>query len=184
MLIHGLSPALRKGPLHASNPRWSRSMGRATIIGTDMQSHAPAVPDLGIRLVNVPAVADAALAPMAEFLGQRRGELSAPVTHGLVAEHHAPDHEHFGQVAQAPKHHEGDAVGRVLRPVQRRARALVELLAAFAAPEPAIPPGRCVHAARQPIPSRVLCTASTPPHYGDWFMARSPFAGKGRGCEC
>src|SRR5215210_1250340 len=60
------------------------------------------------------------------------------------AEHDATHGEHLRQIAQAqlvaqtPEHHEGDDVGRVLRPVQHAAAALVELLAARAAAEPAI----------------------------------------------
>jgi hypothetical protein len=61
-----------------------------------------------------------------------------------MAEHQAAQGEHLDQIAQAqfvaqtPKHHEGDDVGGVFGPVQRRARALVELLAAGAAAEPAV----------------------------------------------
>src|SRR5215204_1818080 len=61
-----------------------------------------------------------------------------------MAEHDATHGEHLGQVAQAqfvaqaPEHHERDDVGRILRPVQQSVGALVELLAARTAAEPAI----------------------------------------------
>src|SRR5580692_3044419 len=61
-----------------------------------------------------------------------------------MAEHDAADQEHLRQiaqgklVAQAPKHHEGDDVAGVLRPVQRAITPLVELLAASATAEPAV----------------------------------------------
>jgi hypothetical protein len=61
-----------------------------------------------------------------------------------VAEHHAADGEHLGQVAQAqlvakpPEHHERDDIGGVLRAVQHRAGALVELLAASSAAEASV----------------------------------------------
>src|SRR4051794_19388016 len=53
-----------------------------------------------------------------------------------MAEYDTAQGEHLGQVAQAqlvaqaPEHHERDDVGRILRPVQQRAGAFVELLAA------------------------------------------------------
>ncbi len=49
-----------------------------------------------------------------------------------------PSAEQGQAVAQPPQHHEGDDVARVLRPVQLAATALVELLAAIPAAEPAI----------------------------------------------
>src|SRR5437764_1211850 len=55
---------------------------------------------------------------------------------GLMAEYDTAHGEHLGQVAQAqlvaqaPEHHERDDVGRILRPIQHRAGAFVELLAA------------------------------------------------------
>src|SRR3954463_4563371 len=76
-----------------------------------------------------------------------------------MAEHDAAHSEHLGQiaqaqlVAQAPEHHEGDDIGGVLRPVQQGAPALVELLAARAAAEPAIALGGAL---------RPLVTASDP----------------------
>jgi hypothetical protein len=39
---------------------------------------------------------------------------------------------------QAPEHYDCNDVGEVLRPVQHRAGPLVELLAAYAAAEPAV----------------------------------------------
>jgi uncharacterized protein len=60
------------------------------------------------------------------------------------AEHDAAHGEHLGQVAQAqfvtqaPEHHEGDDIRRVLGPVQQRVGALIELLAARTTTEPAI----------------------------------------------
>jgi hypothetical protein len=62
-----------------------------------------------------------------------------------VAEYDAAGQEHLRQitqgklVAQAPKHHEGDDVAGTLRPVQRASTPLVELLAAGATAEPALP---------------------------------------------
>lgn len=70
--------------------------------------------------------------------------LTTTLAHGLVAEHHAPNGKHLGQIAQgelvtqAPEHQERDHVGRLLHPVQQGAAALVELLPALAAAEPAI----------------------------------------------
>src|SRR3954451_15565964 len=71
-----------------------------------------------------------------------------------MAEHDATHGEHLGQiaqaqfVAQAPEHHERDDVGRVLRPVQHAAAALVELLAARAAAEPAVALGGALRSLR------------------------------------
>src|SRR3712207_1662204 len=107
---------------------------------------ARAAPPLQIRLVHVPVPATgAALAvpPPAEFAGQDRRELRLPVPHGLVAEHDAAEEEHLAEVpqgqavAQTPEHHQGDDVARVPRPVEHPGTALVELLAAGAAAEPA-----------------------------------------------
>src|SRR5215207_1704883 len=61
-----------------------------------------------------------------------------------MTEHDAAHGEHLGQipqgelVAQTPEHHESDDIGRVLGPVQQSVGALVELLAARAAAEPAV----------------------------------------------
>src|SRR5271166_4812466 len=95
----------------------------------------------------------------------RRDELGLPLPDGLMAELDAADQEHLGQVAQGelvakpPEHHERDDVARVLGPVQHTAAALVELLAAFAAAEPAIALGRALRSLR---PSRR--TAVLAPH--------------------
>src|SRR3954471_9985044 len=51
-------------------------------------------------------------------------------------------------VAQAPEHHEGDDIGRVLGPVQQGVGALVELLATCTAAEPAIALGGALRALR------------------------------------
>ena len=79
-----------------------------------------------------------------EFAGQGRRELGVPVPHRLVAEHEAAVEEHLAEVAQGqavaqpPQHHQGDDVGRVLRPVQHAGAGLVELPAAVTAAEPAV----------------------------------------------
>ena len=107
----------------------------------------PPASDLQIRLVHVPvAAAGTALAVPAppEFVGQDRRELGFPVPHRFVAEHDAALEEHLAKVAQGeavaqpPEHHEGDDVGRVLRPVEHPGAALVELAAAVTAAEPAV----------------------------------------------
>jgi hypothetical protein len=51
-------------------------------------------------------------------------------------------------VAQPPQHHERDDVGRVLRPVQQAGAALVGLLAALPAAEPAVALGGAVRPLR------------------------------------
>src|SRR4051812_27265186 len=95
-------------------------------------------------LIHVPAAAHLTAPAPPQVLGQGGGELSLPLPDGFIAEHNAAHGEHLGQVtqaqlvAQAPEHHEGDDIGRVLRAVQHTAAALVELLAACAAAEPAI----------------------------------------------
>src|SRR4051794_38110048 len=92
----------------------------------------------------MPAAAHLAAPAPPQILGQGRRELGLPLPDGLIAEHGAAHGKHLGQipqgqfVAQAPEHHEGDDVGRILRPVQQRVGALVELLAAVSAAEPAI----------------------------------------------
>lgn len=83
-----------------------------------------------------------------------------------MAEHHAAPGEHFRQVtqgepiAQAPEHHQPHLVGQILRPVQRGAGALVELLAAISATEPAIAVGRALgslrHGGRTALPASHL----------------------------
>src|SRR3954463_9033432 len=77
--------------------------------------------------------------------------------------------KHLGQVAQAqfvaqaPEHHEGDDIGRVLRPVQRGAGALVELLAARAAAEPAITLGGALGSLRHGFRSAFQAPHPRPP---------------------
>jgi hypothetical protein len=73
------------------------------------------------------------------------GQQASPVlSDGLMAEYDAAHGEHLGQIAQAQfiaqalEHHEGKDIGRILRPVQHGNGALVELLAARTAAEPAV----------------------------------------------
>src|SRR3954464_14286957 len=71
-----------------------------------------------------------------------------------MAEHDAAHGEHLGQIAQAqlvaqvPEHHEGDDVGRILRPVQQSVGALIELFATGAAAEPAVALGGALRSLR------------------------------------
>ena len=73
-----------------------------------------------------------------------RGELGFPIADRLIAEYDAAEEEHLRQVSQAefvaqtPKHHEGDDVGRISGQVRQAAAAFVELFAASAAAEAAI----------------------------------------------
>jgi len=75
---------------------------------------------------------------------QGGGKLCFPVAHHFMAEHDATDGGHLGQIAQgelvakAPEHHEGDNVGRVLGSVQQAAVALVDMVAALTAADPAV----------------------------------------------
>src|SRR5205085_10646326 len=93
-------------------------------------------------------------APAPPQIFEGRGELSFPVPDGLIAEHEAAHGKHLGQiaqaqlVAQAPEHHERDDIGWILGPVQHAAAALVELLAARAAAEPAIALGGALRSLR------------------------------------
>ena len=97
-----------------------------------------------VRLVNIPTAAHSAFASPTQVLRQCRRQLGLPVAHGLVAEDEPAGQEHLGQipqaqlVAQPPQHHEGDDIAWILRTVEHTDAALVELLAAIAAPEPAI----------------------------------------------
>jgi hypothetical protein len=83
----------------------------------------------------------------AEIFSQPRGQFGFPVPDGFMAEYDAAEKEHLAQisqaqlVAQAPEHHEGDDVGGELCPVQSPTAALIELLTAAAAAEPAVAPG-------------------------------------------
>src|SRR3954470_2379676 len=105
-----------------------RSMARLKI--------APAPIHLEVGFIDIPAAARLAATALPQVLGQRRRELGLPLADGLMAEYDTAQGEHLGQVAQAqlvaqpPEHHERDDVGRILRPVQQRAGAFVELLAA------------------------------------------------------
>src|SRR3954462_6056001 len=86
-----------------------------------------------------------------------------------MAEHDATHGEHLGQiaqaqfVAQAPEHHEGDDIGRILGPVQQRAGALVELLATGTAAEPAIALGGALGALRHSSRSAFQAPHLRPP---------------------
>jgi hypothetical protein len=107
----------------------------------------PAAADLQVRLVHVPA-ATAGTAPavpaLTKVVGKKWCELRLPRADGLVTEDDPADEEHLAEVAQgqavaqSPQHHERDDVGRVLGVVQHGAGALVVLLAAVAAAEPAV----------------------------------------------
>src|SRR4051794_9647439 len=105
---------------------------------------APAPMHFQVCLIYIPAAAHLAAPAPPQLLGQGRRELGFPVPDRLVAEHDAAHGKHLGQVAQAqlvaqaPEHHEGDDVGGILGPVQQSVGALVELLAARTAAEPAV----------------------------------------------
>src|SRR4051812_8376987 len=100
---------------------------------------APLPGDFDVGLVDVPAPAGFADAPLAQALGEQRRQL--PVAHRLVGEHEAPDQEHFRKIPQAqlvtqpPEDHEEHDVGRDLNPVQHRATPLVVSPPALPAPE-------------------------------------------------
>src|SRR5215469_475997 len=104
-------------------------------------SPLPANPD--VRLIDVPAGTDSALAFAAQVLRQSRRQLRFPLPHRLVGEDEPADQEHLCQISQAqlitksPEHNEGDDIARILRLVQDTGTALVELLAAPTA-EPAV----------------------------------------------
>src|SRR3954447_9676914 len=86
-----------------------------------------------------------------------------------MAEYDAAHGEHLGKVpqgqlvAQAPKHHEGDDVGRVLGPVQQRVGALIELLAARTTTEPAIALGGALRPLRDGLRSAFYTPHLRPP---------------------
>src|SRR3954470_6808055 len=69
---------------------------------------------------------------------------------------HSPDP--CNTATQAPEHHEGDDIGRVLRPVQQGAGALIELFATGPAAEPAIALG----GALRPLGYRLRPTFQAP----------------------
>ena len=54
-----------------------------------------------VRLIDLPAATDPALAFAAQVLGQSRGELGFPLPHCLVGEDEAAGQEHLRQVPQA-----------------------------------------------------------------------------------
>src|SRR6202041_1465341 len=116
--------------------------------------------NLDVCLINVPAPPRLAASASPQMFSHRRCELGFPVANRLVAEHDAADQEHLGQVtqgkliAQAPKHHEGDDVTGVLRPVQNAGTPLIELLAASATAEPAVTLSRAL------TPFRNSCRAA------------------------
>src|SRR4051794_18178840 len=93
-----------------------------------------------------------------------------------MTEHDAAHGEHFGQipqgqlVAQAPEPHEGDDIGRILGPVQQGAGALIELLAARAAAEPAIALGGALRSLRDG-----LRPAFQAPHLRPPLFERRPY---------
>ena len=127
---------------------------------------------LQVRLVHVPAPARPAATPSPQVFGQCRHELGLPFADGLVAEQDTAQGEHLGQVAQAglvaqvPEHHEGDHVGRRLRPVQQRAGAFVELLAAMAAAKAPVALGCALRALRhrlRPAPDAPHPNPPVPP---------------------
>ena len=97
-----------------------------------------------VCLVDVPASADFAFSSPTQVFSQCRGEFGFPITHRLIAEDEPADQEHFGQIPEAelvakpPEHHESNDITRVLGSVQQAGAALVELLAAVTAAEPAI----------------------------------------------
>src|SRR4051812_49259193 len=119
-----------------------------------------------LRFIDMPTAAHLAAPAPPQLFGQGGRELGFPLPDGLMAEHDAAHGKHLGQVAQAqliaqtPERHERDDVGRVLRPVQESVRALIELLAARAAAEPAVALGGCARVAPSQLPIRMPSTAS------------------------
>src|ERR1700746_954558 len=97
-----------------------------------------------VCLVDVPAPADFAFSSPTQVLSPYWGEVGFPITARRISEDEPTDQEHFGQIPQAelvakpPEHHEGNDITRVLGSVQEAGAALVELLAAVTAAEPAI----------------------------------------------
>src|SRR5579872_1144964 len=104
----------------------------------------PLAMDPNIRLVDVPATADLALATSAQLLRQGGRELRLPIANRLVGEHEATGQEHLSQISQAefvtesPKHHERNHIARILHPVQQATTPFVELLRAVQTTETAI----------------------------------------------
>src|SRR3984893_8323818 len=134
----------RKKALAAARSRCSLSItstrAPARLRDTDIANHhAP-----NVCLVDVPASADFAFSSPTQVLSQCWGKFGFPIPHGLIAEDEPADQEHFRQIPQAelvakpPEHHESNDITRVLGSVQEAGAALVELLAAITAAEPAI----------------------------------------------
>jgi hypothetical protein len=107
-----------------------------------------------VRLVNVPAFSDPALAPPPKVIDQGWSALRLPITDGFVTEFDASDQEHFRQVAQTQlvaetlKDQERDDVGWVRGPVQNFAASFIELLATGVPPEPPVALGGLVRPLR------------------------------------
>jgi len=65
------------------------------------------------------------------FGRQDGGQLCRPLSNGLVAEDDAALEDHLAEllqreaIAQAPEHDRGDAIGRILGPVQHAGTALI-----------------------------------------------------------
>jgi hypothetical protein len=74
----------------------------------------------------------------AQALGQSRGELSSPLPHCLIGEDETAGQKHLRQipqaelVAQAPEHHDGHDIARVMCLVQYVGTVFVELFATSA----------------------------------------------------
>src|SRR5690349_4356760 len=104
---------------------------------------APRAVDLDVGLINVPAAADLAAAPLAQGITEPRRQLGFPIPHRLVGEDDAADQEYLGQitqaqlVTQAPEYHQKHYVTWHLDPVQHRAGPLV--VPPFAVPAPEAP---------------------------------------------
>src|SRR5579859_6540568 len=140
-------------------------------------SPLPANPD--VRLIDIPAGTDSALAFAAQVLRQSWRKLRFPPPHCLVGEDEPAGQKHLCQVSQAqlvaksPQHHEGDDIAQILRLVQGTGTALVELLAAPAA-EPAValrrPLGPFTHRPRATC--RTAHFAPLPPELSQ--VARNP----------
>src|SRR3954454_13723320 len=130
---------------------------------------APAPMHFQVRFIDIPAAAYRAAPAPAQLLGQGRGEFGFPLPDRFIAEHDAAHGEHLGQiaqaqlVAQAPEHHEGDDVGGILGPVQQSVGALVELLAARTAAEPAIALGGALRSLRDGLRAAFYTPHPRPP---------------------
>jgi hypothetical protein len=100
---------------------------------------------------------DSAVTAPAKSIGENRRKLRLPFADRLVAKDSAALEEHFGQIAQgqavayAPEHHQRDHVGGILAVVQQPTAALVVLLAAPPAAEPAVAPGRALQPLRHSL---------------------------------